>query len=311
MDSSSISESAKDAILEINAIEMPSNATLAALSGLHTAEMSLFRYTWQDSTSERRLKIVTRLVELAEDNLEYNFDAIFRYCLKDPDEDVRTLSIEGLWENEETSLIDPLIDILENDESEKAQAAAAISLGKFAILAELGKLRTESIDKVREALLGAVDDRNKSVDVTRRSLEAIAPMSLPDVKEAIMEAYESNNPGLRISAIYAMGKSCDPSWLPLLLKETESDDPEIRYEAAGACGELEEEKAVPALAGLIEDDDTEVRLAAIQALGKIGSVSARNCLHLCLESSSDAIREAAEEALGMLNASDDPLSFRI
>jgi HEAT repeat protein len=208
--------------------------------------------------------------------------------------------------------IDPFITLLEEDESDKVQSAAAKALGKYAILAELGKLRNENKEKVQEALLGAIDDRNKSPEVIRRVLESAAPLSVPDVQEAINDAYNSNDPGLIISAIYSMGKSCNSSWMPVLLKEMENDDPEIRYEVAGACGELEDERTVPALIKLAnEDDDIDVQMAAIQALGKIGSLSARECLKLCLESHNDAVKEAAEEALQNIDASDDPLSFRM
>ena len=75
---------------------------------------------------------------------------------------------------------------------------------------------------------------------------------------------------------------------------------------------MEDERAVPALIKLAnEDDDIDVRMAAIQALGKIGRLSARECLKLCLESHNDAVKQAAEEALQNIDASDDPLSFRM
>jgi HEAT repeat protein len=312
MDSSS-SESVDNAMRELaEGEEIPDNSTLAGLSGLGPGDMSSFREVWDEFITERRIQIISRLSELAEDNLELNFDAIFRYCLTDPDEDIRSLAIEGLWESEDNSLIEPFITLLEEDESDKVQSAAAIALGKYAILAELGKLRNENKEKVQESLLGAIDDRNKSTEVIRRVLESAAPLSIPDVRDAINDAYYSNDPGLMISAIYSMGKSCDSSWLPVLIQETKNDDPEIRYEAAGACGELEDERAVPSLIKLAnEDDDIDVRMAAIQALGKIGSLSARECLKLCLESYNDAVKEAAEEALQNIDASDDPLSFRI
>ena len=309
----SLSEPIGKAIRELTeGKEIPGNTTLSELSGLSPVEMELFRKAWDELNTERRIQIISRLTELAEDNLELNFDSIFRYCLSDPEEDIRSVAIEGLWENEDTSLIDPLIKLLEEDESDKVQSAAAIALGKYAKLAELGNLRNENTEKVREALLGAIDDRNKSTEVIRRVVESAAPLSMPDVQEAINNAYFSNDPGLMISAIYSMGKSCNSSWLPILLKETENDDPEIRYEAAGACGELEDERAIPALIKLAnEDDDIDVKMAAIQSLGKIGGLSARECLKLCLESNNDAVKEAAEEALQNIDASDDPLSFRM
>lgn len=310
---SSISESIGKAIRELSeGEEIPDNTTLTELSGLSSGEMKIFGEVWDGLDPERRIQIVNRFSELAEDNLELNFDAIYIYCLADPEEDIRSLAIEGLWENEDTALIDHFITLLEEDESDKVQSAAAIALGKYAVMAELGKLRNEYAEKVREALLGAIDDRNKSIEVIRRVLESAAPLSMPDVQEAINDAYYSNDPGLIISAIYSMGKSCNLSWLPVLLKEMENDDPEIRYEAAGACGELEDERAVPALIKLANgDDDIDVQMAAIQSLGKIGSLSARECLKLCLESHNDAVKEAAEEALQNIDASDDPLSFRM
>ena len=39
-------------------------------------------------------------------------------------------------------------------------------------------------------LLAAVNDKDRSIEVRRRALEASAPLSLPEVKEAIMEAYQ-------------------------------------------------------------------------------------------------------------------------
>ncbi|HEY95248.1 MAG TPA: HEAT repeat domain-containing protein [Dehalococcoidia bacterium] len=310
---SSLRKSTSKAIHELaEGEEIPGNTTLTELSGLSPSEMKLFREVWDTLETERRIQTISRLSELAEENIELNFDTIFRYCLSDPEENIRSMAIEGLWENEDTSLIDPFIKLLEEDESDKVQSTAAIALGKYAILAELGKLREQNTEKIREALLGAIDDRNKSADVIRRVLESAAPLSMPDVRDAINNAYHSNNPDLVISALYSMGKSCDSSWLPVLLEQMDNDDPEIRYEAVGACGELEDEKAVPSLIRLANgDDDIDVRMAAIQSLGKIGSLSARECLKLCLESQNDAVKEAAEEALQNIDASDDPLSFRM
>lgn len=287
------------------------NSKLADLSNLNPKELELFRSLWIAIEAKRRRQIVQRLVELAEDNLELNFDSILKYCLKDQDDEVRSEAIEGLWENEEALLIDPLISLLEQDSSETVQAAAAIALGKFAILAEHKKLRSCYMPRIQEALLKAINDTSKPVQVSRRALEAIAPISMPKVKTAIMEAYKSPNSRLKISSIYAMGRSCDPTWLPVLLKELASSDAEVRYEAAGACGELEEEKAVPLLIELVSDLDSDVQMAAIQALGKIGNVQAKECLKQCLESNSEAVRQMAEEALNELETLEDPLSFQL
>ncbi len=287
------------------------NSKLIDLSNLNSEELTVFEQAWAAMEPKRRRQIVYRLVELAEDNLELNFDSILRGCLKDQDAEVRCKAIEGLWENDEPSLINPLIHLLEQDSSEKVQAAAATALGKFAMLAEHEKLRSCHTSRLCHALLTTIDDNSKPVEVRRRALEATAPLSLPQVKEAIMNAYQSHNSKLRISAIYAMGRNCDCSWLPTLLKELASADAEIRYEAVRACSELGEAEAAPHLIELIKDPDTDVQLAAIQALGKIGGTEAKEHLQHCLNNSSEAIHQAAEQALQELEAGEDPLSFRV
>ena len=140
------------------------NSRLTELSNLRLEELEFFKRSWTAIEPERRRQIVHRLVELAEDNLELNFDSIFKYCLKDPDDEVRSKAIEGLWENEEPSLIDSLINLLKQDNSEKVQAAAAKALGKFAMLAELEKLRPHCIVKIQEALLAMISDKKTPVE---------------------------------------------------------------------------------------------------------------------------------------------------
>jgi len=282
------------------------SSKLAGLSNLNPEELGFLERAWATIEPKRRRRIVSRLVELAEDDFELNFDSIFKNCLRDQDAEVRSKAIEGLWENEEPSLLNPLINLLGQDSSEKVQAAAATALGKFVMLAERKKLRSCHVSKICQALLTAIGDKSKPLEVKRRALEAAAPISLPKVERAITEAYQSHNSKLRVSSIYAMGKSCNPSWLPILLKELGSGDAEIRYEAAGACGELGEEEAAPHLIELANDPDIELQLAAIRALGKIGGTEAKNCLEECLDDPSEAIQQAAEQALRELEVGEEP-----
>ena len=306
-----ISAPVQEAIEHIAGSEALLNAKLTELTGLNPAELQLLSKVWAGIETERRRQIMRRLTELAEDNLELNFDSIFKFCLKDTDAEVRSLAIDGLWENEEATLIEPLIGLLKNDSSEQVQTAAALALGKFAILAEHDKLRSSHKTKIGQALLAITGDKDKPIEVRRRALEAAAPLSLPQVKQAIRQAYRSPDSRLKVSSLYAMGKSFDPSWLPELLDELASPDAELRYEACGACGELEEASAVPDIIKLVKDSDSDVRMAAIHALGRIGTPQARNCLKECLESSNDSVREAAEQALIEMEAREDPLSFRM
>ena len=284
------------------------NARLADLSDLTPQQLSLLDDTWQKIGAGRRRQIMQRLFELAEDDVCLNFDSVFKHRLGDEDEDIRHAAIEGLWENEETSLIATFINLMQKDSSAKVQATAARALGRFSMLAEHRKIDTDHALRLSQALLSVFNDNNKVVEVRRRALEAVSPLSQQSIKQAITKAYHNSNPLLKTSAIYAMGKNCDPGWLPLMIAELSSPDASLRYEAATACGELGEEESVSDLIELSDDSDSEVQIAAVQALGKIGGSEARQHLEKCLSSSSEAIRQVATQALHELELIIEPVS---
>lgn len=287
------------------------DSDLAELSGLDTEQLAQFEQAWAGIETEQRRRIVDHLVKLADENIELNFNVIFKNRLTDPDAEVRSQAIEGLWECEEPSLVPLLIGLLENDSSEIVQTEAAAALGRFAILAEHGRLDENITTSLGLALLSTISNENKPVDIRCCALEAVAPLSLPGVNSAISENYHGDDDRLNLSSICAMGTSCDPSWLPTLLGELTNSDAERRRAAAAALGELEEEDAVPQLAELVYDDDADVQIAAIQALGEIGGAEARECLELCMDDEEDTIRLAAEQALNKTGGKEDLQSFSI
>jgi HEAT repeat protein len=288
----------------------PLKATkLVNLSHLADEEERAFREAWPKIGTERRRQVVRQLGELAEDNVEVNFDAIFLACLSDADSEVRAIVIRGLWEYEQRDLIEPLIGLLQSDDSAFVRAEAALALGRFVLQCEFGALPDRYFRQVERALRRTIDDEGQELEVRGRALEAIGACSLPWVRQAIDRAYRSDSQRFRVSGIHAMGRNCDPSWLPILFKELKSDDPEMRYEAVLACGLLAEETAVPHLAPLLEDEDIEVREVTIAALGEIGGRQARAVLQRYLEDPSQGMREAVEEALSLVDFAEDPLSF--
>jgi HEAT repeat protein len=288
-----------------NANQPIQSSALADLSNISASDLSFLAQIWTGIATDRRLKIISRLVELAEENFELNFDSIFKNCLKDLDPGVRAKAIEGLWENEETTLISPFIKMLNEDTSELVQAAAAKALSKYALLAELKKLGPNSSLRVSQALLTILADKSKPVEVWRRALEAAAPLSVPEVRNAIIEAYKNANPKVKNSALFAMGRNCDNAWLPILIKELSSPAADTRYEAAGSCGEICDDEAVPALIKVTQDKDLEVQQAAIIALGKIGGNKAKLYLLKLKNSPDELVSDAAEQALRQIEAEQD------
>jgi HEAT repeat protein len=288
-----------------------SNAELGELSDLSADEVKHFEAAWARMDTERKRQILARLEELTEDNIELNFDRIYRSAIYDTDDTVRREAVEGLWENCEPSLVRPLLRLVQQDPAYKVRSAAATALGRFALLAEHQKIPGENRLRISQTLLAVIHNQDEPVEVRRRALEAIAPLSLPEVTQTIWEAYRREEPGLKISAVYAMGRNCDLLWMPTVLKEMDDDDPEMRYEAATAAGELGEAEAVPRLIELTVDTDMEVKLAAILALSKIGGQEAKQRLRTLMTNKSKAVQEAAEHAITEMEAYEEPADPRI
>ena len=276
-------------------------SSLYGLSGMDRAETLLFQKAWPLIAVERRCQIINLLVEIAEASFEVNFDRVFRFCLGDEDEKVRAAAIEGLWEDHDTALLNPLITMLRDDPVASVRAGAAISLGRFVLLGELDKIKARPFALVREALLETIRSPFEHLEVRRRAIEAIAYSGDEGVREIIETAYYDEDERMRTSAVFAMGRSADHSWSDLVINELESSRPEMRYEAAMACGELELAVATPLLANLVNDPDREVQGAAIWALGQIGGNEARRILYDCYREDDEFLCEAVEEALEQLD----------
>jgi len=276
------------------------HSDLSFLSGMLPEEARIFMDWCSLASVERRQQLLQALVELADSNFEMDFGVAFKHCLDDEDEEVRRTAVEGLWEDESPSLIQPLVKMLLEDPSVVVREAAAISLGRFAHLAEMGELDAQRSATISEALSSVVHSSREDLRVRRRAIESIAHLSLDNLRQIIDAAYGDEDSLMRISALFAMGRSADTFWRGTVISELGNDDPEIRFEAARACGELVARAAVPVLRRLIEDRDGEVRMAAIWALGQIGGEQAREILFTCCESDDDLIQESAEEALAEL-----------
>jgi len=286
-------------------------ARLARLSHLADEERLLFLKAWATFSAKRRRQVISLLVDLAEDNVELNFDDIFLPSLSDSDPRVRADAIRGLWEYDNRDLIEPLIHLLSADGDTDVRAEAALALGRFVLQWEFGVLRDRYFRQVEEVLRRALSNGEEEMEVRARALEALGSCSLPWVRQAIRQAYKGSDRQLRVSAVHAMGRNCDPNWLPILFEELSSGDPEMRYEAALACGSLADEAAVPRLSSLLEDEDAEVRAATIAALGEIGGREAKAVLMRYLDHPSRVVRDAVREALSLADFDEDPFPFSI
>jgi hypothetical protein len=286
-------------------------ARLVGLSNLAREEACALEEAWRAGDAGRRRQVVHELIGLAEDNVELNFDAIFRLSLSDGDAEVRCSGIRGLWEYEGRDLIPTLGALLLTDDDQGVRAEAAMALGRFALKAEFGDVRTSDASVVDDALRRTIADPEQTTEVKARAVEAAGARSQPWVAQVIEGAYRSGERRLQVSALHAMGRNCDPRWLSTLTHELESEEAELRYEAAVACGALGDEAAVVHLVPLLEDDDAEVQEAAIQSLGQIGGQAAKRALEQCLAHSDGRVHDAALAALAEVDFEEEPLSFKL
>lgn len=284
---------------------------LIGISSMGAGEASLFMNAWLEMDDGRRQWLVQELLDLAEDNVELNFDAVFFIGLADRDAGVRRAAIQGLWEHEGRDLIDALVGLLEGDPDAAVRAEAALALGRFVLQAEFDTLRSPDAERVDGALRRAYSNTGETLEVRARALESVGARSAGWAHDLIQQAFESPERRLRISAVHAMGRSCDSSWLSTLIAELESEDPEMRYEAASACGAIADREATPHLMRLLHDDDREVQEAAIGALGEIGGAEAKRALQELLDQGDQRVREAVLSALAEVEFAEDPLAFKL
>ncbi|PKB59412.1 MAG: hypothetical protein BZY83_02050 [SAR202 cluster bacterium Casp-Chloro-G2] len=281
------------------------------ISDLSPEELGAFASAWFHIPVDRQRSIASAMVEHAEDNPDLDFSAIFKLCLRGDDEPLLEIAIDGLWEHDDRSVIPGLVDVLRSQKGYEVRSAAASALGRFTQLAQEGKLLARDQETIHDNLMQVLEDEEEPLPVRRRCLEALAPFNTMEINQHITLAYESLDPDLRASSIFAMGRSGEAKWLPILLQELENKDPVIRYETAHACGELGEEEAVPHLILLLEDDDSEVQLAGIGALGQIGGPLARKVLMACAKDGDATVEDAARIELETLDAYEDPLGFGV
>lgn len=272
---------------------------LAHLSGASEAELRVFGELWVEAGPETQRALARELLTGAERDVLLSFDTLFLWLLEDDDDEVRARAIAGLWESEDPRLAERFVETLRDDDSAEVRAQAAIALGSFVELAELGDLSRELGRRIVNALLAVARDEAESADLRRRATASAGYADEERVRDWLDEAIDAPERLLRLGAMRGMGHSADEGWAEAVLRGLDSEDPEMRFEAAHAAGELELGQALEALAriALEEDPDPELRLEAIWALGEIGGDDAAKVLdHLAGRAEDDEMAEAIDDA---------------
>jgi HEAT repeat protein len=239
------------------------------------------------SSKQEKIALLKKLVE--SEDVFYDNQSTFQAYLSDHDPEVRILAIQGLWDYPDPDLIDPLVDIAQRDPDQQVRNRAITALGRYVYEGEMadydydwGELETviredelpeESYRRVVAFLLEMARDPSVSLDERRFSIEALGFSSDPEIIDLLEQAYHAPDVEMKVSALFAMGRSGLVQWDDYILAELDSPISQIQLEAVRAAGELFLDEATPALLALASSaTDQNLRHEAIWALGHMTSI---------------------------------------
>jgi HEAT repeat protein len=268
-------------------------------------------------SKEEKLALLKKLIE-SEEVFQDN-QPTFQAYLSDPDPEVRSLAIQGLWDCPDPALIDSFIDIVEHDPDQSVRNRAITALGRYVYEGEMAdydfdwgsldaimredELPEESYRQVVAFLLAIARDPSADVDARRFSIEALSFSSEPAIAELVERAYHDPHVDMRASALFAMGRSGLERWEAYILAELDSPERQLQLEAIRAAGELFLDEASPMLLHLAQAaTDQDLRHEAIWALGHTTSLEAWQLLDDIANdpTEEEETRQVAEAALDEL-----------
>jgi HEAT repeat protein len=264
-----------------------------------------------DLTPEERIVFLESLLDSDEPWIDHG--PIFLQFLDDPDPEVRITALRGLWYAPDPDLIDRLMEMADQDPSPKVRAEAVSALGIYIYQGELADygfdwgpmteiLREDELPeadfvRVKDYLLGVYADEGRPLDERRFAIEALGFLSDPQVADLVEEAYQRPEREMKISALYAMGRSGLVRWTDILARELYNAERDIQLEAIRAVGEIGLAELGKDLWRLTYTEDQEIMLEAIEALGQSGWEQAFERLDELTLHSDPEIAEVAKEAL--------------
>ena len=303
-----------DLIKALMDLEKPFPARLLyQFSDMPSEDRQLLASTWQSIPVVRRRAILQDLIELFEHDNLLMFEEIGRIALEDYDADCQVSGISLLLEAEDPKLVPVFLKLLaDGDKTEFVRAAAANALGFYVHLGELEELNPDIHHEIEDALLLAYA-QDPSDLVQRRALESLGYSSREEVAPLLRFASALDSDEWLESALFAMGRSADNQWEPLVLEQLDHENPEVRGQAIHAAGELALSAArTRLLRELDREEDEYVRSELIWALSQIGGEGIEEKFEqLLAKTDDDEEANLLEEALDMLNFTNDVVDFEL
>jgi HEAT repeat protein len=291
--------------------QTPSAAQLASLSHLDREDTALLSEAWQDVDAERKRRVLVQLAEMAEDNVDLNFDAAFKLALQDEDGAVRAQALRGLVEYEGRDLIATLSTLLREDPEPEVRIETAIALGRYALEAELGHIDESDRDAIADILMESAEDtdaevrREAAVALGRYALEAeldhLDGSDRETIAAVLMESAEDTDEdeGVRAKAIEALGALSGEETDNLIESIYDEDSLSLKIGAVDAMGRSCNDLWLPVVLREMENRAPIMRHAAAFAAGEIADEEAVSPLQrMAIQDPDREVRLAAIRALG-------------
>jgi HEAT repeat protein len=247
-------------------------------------------------TEQEKLDLLRQIGEA--DECQDCFEPIYRRLMEDESPKVRQEAVAALWDLADPRHVEPLMRMAESDPDTDVRAKSASVLGIYIYEAVVnGALDEARYLSVRSFLLDLAQNPRENILVRRMALESLSFDADETVHDLIDWAYRHADVEVRMTALFAMGRSRNPRWTESILGELDSPEHQLQLEAINAAAEAGLSMATPKLRNLAVSKDREIRLAAIWALANTRGPGALETLEMCAQAEDEETRNTAGDAL--------------
>lgn len=243
--------------------------------------------------------------------------------LDDRDEVVRQQIVTLIGDLENPESVPALITILEKDQYQNVQRAAAEALGKLqdkrAIPPLLEKLDSSS-PLVRHYAVAALKNFNdaliiqkllkvlstpkETVDVRHQAAISLGEIGNTMAESELLKIYQAPEQPVesRLLAAVALGMLGNPPGFEFAMKQTNSNQPYLVGLALTVLGYTKNSKVLPVLIDYLKYGNKAQRAIAADALGNLGNAQAISILQQAITDPIQSVADAAQQSLDKLGS---------